>query len=89
MDIPEISLVPAPYYRYVLSDTHETEKFNLDLMTEHTKTFAKFIEKIEETDSKSFGRSEFYSIIKANSVSGSYGFSLKGLYDMISDKLRK
>lgn len=58
-------------------------------MTEQTETFAKLIEKIEETDSKSFGKSEFYSIIKANSVSGSYDFSIKGLIDMISDKVRK
>lgn len=83
MGIPEISLVPAPYYLCVVSDSHEMEKFDIDLMTEQTETFAKLIEKIEGVSAKELGRSDFYSILKAKSVSGGYDFSLKGLINKI------
>lgn len=88
MGIPEISLVPAPYYLCVISDTHEMEKFDIDLMTEQTETFAKLIEKIETISSKTLGRSDFYSIVKAKSVSGGYDFSLQGLTRKISETLK-
>ncbi len=70
MGVPEISLVPAPYYLCVVSDSHEMEKFDIDLMTEQTETFAKLIEKIEKISAKELGRSDFYSFIKAHKVSG-------------------
>lgn len=89
MGIPEISLVPAPYYLCVVSDSHEMEKFDIDLMTEQTETFAKLIEKIEKFSAKEIGRSDFYSIIKANSVSGGYNWSLKGLVEKISTAIKK
>lgn len=89
MGIPEISLVPAPYYLCVVSDSHEMEKFDIDLMAEQTVTFAKLIKKIEETNSAYFGRSEFYSIVKATSVSGGKDFSLKGLTQVVAEKLGK
>ena len=69
MRIPNISLVPAPYYLCVASDSHEMEKFNIDLMYEQTETFAKLIEKIESIPTKSFGKSDRYSILIANKVS--------------------
>lgn len=87
MGIPEISLVPAPYYLCVVSDTHEMEKFDIDLMTEQTETFAKLIEKIEGISAKSLGRSDFYSLVKAKSVSGGVDFSLRGLIQSVSDKI--
>lgn len=86
MGVPEISLVPAPYYLCVVSDSHEMEKFDIDLMTEQTETFAKLIERIENISSKELGRSDFYSILKAKSVSGGYDFSLKGLIDKVRNK---
>ncbi len=86
MGIPEISLVPAPYYLCVVSESHEMEKFSIDLMTEQTETFAKLIEKIENISAKELGRSDFYSILKAKSVSGGYDFSLKGLFNKIINK---
>ena len=86
MGVPEISLVPAPYYLCVVSDSHEMEKFDIDLMTEQTETFAKLIEKIENISAKELGRSDFYSILKAKSVSGGYDFSLKGLVGKIRDR---
>ncbi len=89
MGIPEISLVPAPYYLCVVSDSHEMEKFNIDLMTEQTETFAKLIERIEETPSTLFGKSEFYSILKAKSVSGGTDFTLNGLASKLSELFRK
>lgn len=85
MRIPEISLVPAPYYLCVVSDSHEMEKFDIDLMVEQTETFAKLIEKIEHISSKSLGKSDMYSFIKAKSVSGGYDFSIKGLLDKIKN----
>ncbi len=89
MGIPEISLVPAPYYLCVVSKSHEMEKFSIDLMTEQTETFAKLIEKIENFSAKEIGRSDFYSIIKANSVSGRYNWNLKGLVERISNAIKK
>lgn len=89
MGIPEISLVPAPYYLCVISDTHEMEKFDIDLMTEQTETFARLIEKIEHISAKEMGRSELYSAIKARSVSGGKDFSLSGLTESIIEKLKK
>ncbi len=89
MGVPEISLVPAPYYLCVVSDGHEMDKFDIDLMTEQTETFAKLIEKIEKISAKELGRSEFYSIIKAKSVSGGYDFSLGGLVNKISSVMKK
>lgn len=89
MGVPEISLCPAPYYLCVVSDSHEMEKFDIDLMTEQTETFAKLIEKIEKISAKELGKSEFYSIIKAKSVSGGYDFTLKGLSEKISSMIKK
>ncbi len=89
MGIPEISLVPAPYYLCTVSETHEMEKFDIDLMAEQTETFARLIEKIESISAKELGRSDFYSIIKAKSVSGGEDFSLKGLMKMIEKKFKK
>ncbi|MGN0468849.1 MAG: hypothetical protein ACI4GY_09010 [Acutalibacteraceae bacterium] len=86
MGIPEISLVPAPYYLCVVSDTHEMEKFDAELMTQQTETFMKLIEKIETISAKQLGRSEPYSIVKAKSVSGGYDFSIKGILNRIQDK---
>lgn len=87
MGIPEISLVPAPYYLCVVSDTNETEKFNLELMCEQTETFARLIEKIEATESSVLGKSEPYSILKAKSVSGGTDFSVEGLFNKLKTRL--
>lgn len=89
MGVPEISLVPAPYYLCAVSDSHEMEKFDIELMTEQTETFIKLIEKIEKIPARSFGKSDGYSVIKAKSVSGGYDFSLKGLLEKLSDGIRK
>lgn len=89
MGIPEISLVPAPYYLCVVSDSHEMEKFDIDLMTEQTETFAKLIDKIEKIPLKALGRSDGYSIIKAKSVSGGYDFSVNGLMKRLSSTIKK
>ncbi len=88
MGIPEISLVPAPYYLCVASESHEMEKFDAELMKEQTETFAKLIEKIEGLPSATLGRSEFYSILKANSVSGGADFTLNGLKEVILSKIK-
>lgn len=87
MGIPEISLVPAPYYLCVISDSAETEKFDAELMAEQTQTFADLIEKIEGIEGKAFGRSDFYSVVKAKSVSGGVDFSLGGLIEKIKNKV--
>lgn len=89
MGIPNISLVPAPYYLCAVSDSHEMEKFDIDLMYEQTETFAKLIEKLECISASELGKSQFYSIIKARSVSGGYDWSLKGLVEKIFDTIKK
>ena len=89
MGVPEISLVPAPYYLCVISESHEMEKFSINLMTEQTETFAKLIEELENISSKELGRSDFYSFVKAKSVSGGYNWSLKGLAEKIAGVIKK
>lgn len=89
MGIPEISLVPAPYYLCVVSESHEMEKFSIDLMTEQTETFMKLIEKIEDIPSSMMGRSNMYSILKAKSVSGGKDFSLASLGQLVLEKIKK
>ncbi len=89
MRIPEISLVPAPYYLCVVSDTHEMEKFDIDLMVEQTETFARLIEKIEHISAATLGKSDMYSFVKAKSVSGGKDFSFRGLTEKISEIIKK
>ncbi|MCH5198428.1 MAG: hypothetical protein J1E34_05935 [Oscillospiraceae bacterium] len=89
MRIPEISLVPAPYYLCVVSGSQEMEKFDIDLMTEQTETFARLIEKIEGISAKELGKSDRYSIVKAKSVSGGYDLSLSGLANKISETIKR
>lgn len=89
MGIPEISLVPAPYYLCVVSQSDEIEKFDEELMFEQTQTFADLIEKFEGIDGRAFGRSDFYSVVRAKSVSGGEDFTLAGLLKTIKGKLQR
>lgn len=59
--IPEIALVTAPDYLTVVSESHEMEKFNLDLMHEQTLTFIEIIQKIDATPSDQLGKPEPYT----------------------------
>ncbi len=86
MRIPEISIVPAPYYLCVISESHEMEKFDIDLMTEQTETFYKLIEKIEIISAKELGKSDFYSFLCSHSVSGGFDLNIKGLKAKIMSK---
>lgn len=88
MGIPEISLVPAPYYLCVVSDSHEMEKFDVDLMVEQTETFAKIIERLENIPADVLGRSDMYSIVKAKSVSGGRDFGIAGLAEEVIEKIK-
>ena len=60
----------APDYLCVESESHEMEKFNIDLMYEQTNTFEKIIKKIDSFSAKDIGNCDDYSIVKYNSVSG-------------------
>lgn len=59
--IPEIALVTAPDYLTAVSESHEMEKFNLDLMYEQTRTFIEIINKIDETPAEQLGKPEPYT----------------------------
>lgn len=89
MGIPEISFVPVLYYLCIVSESHEIEKFSIKLMTEQTEIFARLIENLEDITSKELGRSDFYSILKAKSVSGRHTWSLKSLTEKISNAIKK
>ncbi len=88
MGVPGICLVPAPYYLCAESETHEMEKFDAELMCEQTKTFLSLMEKIEKMSADQIGRSDWYSFVKARSVSGGYDFSIKGLYSALKNKTK-
>lgn len=88
MGIPEISLVPAPYYLCVVSDSNEMEKFDIDLMVEQTETYAKLVERLENIPAEVLGRSDMYSIVKAKSVSGGRDFGIAGLAGEVIEKIK-
>ena len=59
--IPEIALVTAPDYLTVISESHEMEKFNPELMYEQTLTFAEIINRIDATPADELGKPEPYT----------------------------
>ena len=85
MGIPGICLVPAPYYLCTESESGEIEKFDIDLMCEQVGTFAKLIDRIEETPTDTLGKSDGYRFVFANSVSGGRDFTPAGLFDGLVD----
>ncbi len=89
MGVPGVHLVPAPYYLCAVSETDEMDKFNIELMYEQTETFLKLIDKFETMTPAEFGKSDFYSFVKASSVSGGEDFSLEGLKNVIMKKIGK
>lgn len=89
MGVPGICLVPAPYYLCAESESHEMEKFDPELMRQQTQTYMTLVDKIEKMSAAQLGRSDWYSFVKAKSVSGGYDFSLKGLTAALSNKLKK
>ncbi len=86
--IPEIALVSAPDYLCVVSDSHEMEKFNLDLMYEQTNTFLKIIEKIDSLSSDEIGECDDYSIVSAKSVSGRGDINIKTIKDKVMSAIK-
>ncbi len=61
--IPEISLVTAPDCLTVVSPSHETEKFDADLMAEQTSTFYKILTALEGLSAEEIGPCEGYSMV--------------------------
>ena len=61
--IPEIALVTAPDYLTTVSETHEMEKFSIDLMYEQIQSFIKMVLIIDETDSKTIGKPDPYTFV--------------------------
>ncbi|MPN15092.1 hypothetical protein SDC9_162421 [bioreactor metagenome] len=60
--IPEIALVTAPDSLCVISESHEMEKFDIDLMQEQTVSFMKMIELIEGIPTAAIGGCDNYSL---------------------------
>ncbi len=61
--IPDISLVTAPDYLTAVNETHQMEKFSLELMCEQIETFLKMILKIDKMSTDEIGKPEPYSLI--------------------------
>lgn len=61
--IPEIALVTAPDCLTVISENHEMDKFDIDLMFEQTDTFIKIIEKLLTLSKKEIGGADGYSLV--------------------------
>ncbi len=85
--IPGVCLVPGPYYLCVKSDDMQIDRFDLDLMAEQTDTFLCLAREIDATDTGILGRSEGYSFVYANSVSGGTGFKPGAVFRKVSEKL--
>ncbi len=61
--IPEISIVTAPDCLTVISENHEMDKFDIDLMYEQTETFIRVINSILALSKDEIGKCEGYSFI--------------------------
>lgn len=61
--IPQIGFVPAPDYLTAVSETHEMDKFNIDLMYEQIESFVKMVLLIDETPTNTLGSPEPYSFL--------------------------
>lgn len=61
--IPEIALVTAPDYLCVVSDNHEMDKFDLELMYEQIETFIRCVHIIDTKPAKVLGRPDGYSLL--------------------------
>ena len=61
--IPDISLVTAPDYLTAINETHQMEKFSLDLMCEQIETFLKMTLTLDKMSAKEIGKPEPYSLV--------------------------
>ncbi|MBR3934149.1 MAG: hypothetical protein IKJ68_09615, partial [Clostridia bacterium] len=61
--IPDISLVTAPDYLTATNETHQMEKFSLDLMCEQIETFLKMTLALDKMSTNEIGKPEPYSLI--------------------------
>jgi len=64
--IPEISIVTAPDCLTVISDNHEMDKFDIDLMFEQTDTFLRIIDTLVCLERKQIGSVDGYSLVFPN-----------------------
>lgn len=87
--IPEIALVSAPDYLCVVSDDHEMEKFNIDLMYEQTKTFEKIIEILDSMSSEEIGECDDYSILSAKNVLNKNDINIKSIKSKVLSAIKK
>ena len=62
--IPEIALVTAPDSLCVVSDSHEMDKFDAELMLEQTQTFLNCLTMIDEIPAQAIGPCERYSLLR-------------------------
>ena len=65
--IPEISIVTAPDYLCAVSENHQMDKFDIELMLEQTKTFCEVIRKIDSLSAEDIGECDDYSIVTGKS----------------------
>ena len=61
--ISDISLVTAPDYLTAINETHQMEKFNLDLMCEQIETFLKMTLALDKMSAEKIGKPEPYSLV--------------------------
>lgn len=61
--IPDISLVTAPDYLTAINETHQMEKFSLDLMCEQIETFLKMTLILDKMSTDEIGKPEPYSLV--------------------------
>lgn len=61
--IPDISLVTAPDYLTAVNETHQMEKFSLDLMCEQIASFLKMIRMLDSMTADEIGKPEPYSLV--------------------------
>lgn len=61
--IPDISLVTAPDYLTAINETHQMEKFSIELMCEQIESFLKMVLMLDKMSAKEIGKTEPYSLI--------------------------
>lgn len=87
--IPEIALVTAPEYLCVVSDDHEMEKFDIDLMYAQTKTFYDILKEIETLKADEIGKCDDYSIVMGKSVSGKNDINMENIKRKVLSVIKK
>ena len=86
--IPEIALVTAPDCLCVISDNHEMDKFDPELMRQQIQSFVKMAEMLEELSAEEIGVIDGYSTITTNKMADDGAKVVKRIRKKVKDIIK-